>query len=100
MDFFDINFSRIFLEKHKKKAFNSVVKQINLEKENASDNDIEVVFKFAFFDFFGMDEIDIKNFIENIMPGIKVNVGEIKSIHEKSISDIQKFLKDVMEDKK
>lgn len=55
MDFFDMKFSTLFLEKHGKEEFENISKQIIQEKQlitDNSDNYIEVVFKIAFLDFF------------------------------------------------
>ena len=62
-----------------------------------SDDYIEVVFKIAFLDFFGLDNDVIKRMIENIMNYHQVNVEQMKKIHKNSISKIQKYLQSAMD---
>ena len=57
MDFFDMNFSTLFLDKHGKEIFEKISKQITQEKIDICDNNyIEIVFKIAFLDFFGLTD--------------------------------------------
>lgn len=67
MNFFNMNFSMLFLEKHGKKKFNRIHKQITKEKNNINDNYIEVLFKVSYLDFFGLDNISINKMIKDIM---------------------------------
>lgn len=98
MDFFDMNFSTLFLDKHGKEIFRKITKQITQEKPDICDkNYIEVVFKIAFLDFFGLDNDVIKRMIEDIMNCHQVNVGKIKTVHKKSINEIQKYLQSAMD---
>ena len=68
MDFFDMNFSTLFLEKHGKKQFDKIVKQIIQENSNKHDNNyVEILFKVAYLGFFGLDSSAIDKMIKNIM---------------------------------
>lgn len=102
MDFFDMKFSTLFLEKHGKEKFNDISKRIMQEKQFVADNSndyIEIIFKIAFLDFFGLDNDVIKKMIENIMNCHQINVEQMKKIHKNSISEIQKYLQSAMDTK-
>lgn len=102
MDFFDMKFSTLFLEKHGKEKFNDISKRIMQEKQSVADNSndyIEIIFKIAFLDFFGLDNDVIKKMIENIMNCHQINVEQMKKIHKNSISEIQKYLQSAMDTK-
>lgn len=99
MDFFNMNFSTLFSEKHGKQEFDNISEQILREKPLTNNNNYtEVVFKVAFLDFFGLDDSTIEKMIKDIMKFPNVNIAEIKSVHKASISEIQKYLKSAMED--
>ncbi len=95
MDFFDMNFSTLFLERHGKLIYDKIEKQIIEENSSHYDeNYIEIIFKIAFLDFFGLTLNEIKKMIEDIMLGQQVNIENLSSIHKKSIFAIQKYLKE------
>ena len=64
MDFLNMNFSTLFLEKHGQQIFDSICKEI--VKENSSD-DVELVFKISLFDFWGLKCSEIDKMIKDIM---------------------------------
>lgn len=93
MDFLNMDFSTLFLEKHGRDIFYSISEQINREKQNkCSKSYVEIVFKFALLEFWGLNDFEIKRIIEDIMPGQEINTGEIKSIHKESMAKIEKYL--------
>lgn len=93
MDFFDMNFCTLFLEKHGKLAFKDIEKHIIQESSIYYNHEyIEVIFKIAFLQFFGLAPNEIKKMIKDIMPGQQINVENLFSKHKKSISTIQKYL--------
>ncbi len=93
MDFFDMNFSTLFLEKHGKANFDNIKKKIIQEHSiNYNDLYIEIIFKIAFLEFFGLTLNEIKKMIQDIMPGQQVNIESLNSTHKESISAIQKYL--------
>lgn len=98
MDFLEMNFSTLFLEKHGKDVFNSIIEQIQLENSSQYSKDyVEVVFKIALWDFWGLNENEIKKILKNIMPDQKINAREIKVIHKESIDKIGRCLKSELE---
>ena len=93
MDFFYMNFSELFLEKHGKSNFDNIQKQIIQENSTGyNDSYIEVIFKIAFLEFFGLAPNEIKKMIEDIMPDQKINIEDLFFKHKESISIIQKYL--------
>lgn len=100
MDFFDMKFSTLFLEKHGKEDFDNINSQILQEKQSITDNSndyIEVIFKIAFLDFFGLDNDTIRRMIKNIMNCDQINIEQMKRIHKNSINEIQKYLQSTMD---
>lgn len=94
MDFLEMNFSKLFINKHGKQLFDNISQQIRKENryEKGNNNYIEIVFKIAFLDFFGLDEFTIKEIIEDTMQVKKINIKEMKSIHKFSIKEIKNYL--------
>ncbi len=100
MDFFDMKFSTLFLEKHGKEDFEKINKRILQEKQLLTDNNddyIEIIFKIAFLDFFGLDDNGIKGMVQDIMNCEQINIEQMKKIHKNSISEIQKYLQFAMD---
>ena len=63
MDFLDMEFSNIFLEKHGEEVYYKIVEQIKRECANKIDNtSIEMIFKVAFFSFFRFEKYRDKIF--------------------------------------
>lgn len=93
MDFLNMNFSTLFLEKHGNQVFNDIKEQIQLENSDKYSLDyVEAVFKFALLDFWGLEEYEIKGIFKDILPEQKINIEELKSIHKKSMDKIQRYL--------
>lgn len=96
MDFFDMNFCSLFLDKHGKEIFDNINSLIKKEKTESFNKDyIEIIFKVAYLDFFGVTIYSITRMIKDIM-GYDIELNEIKSIHKKSIALIQKYLETSM----
>lgn len=101
MDFFDMNFSNLFSDKHGNQIFNAISDKIMKEKSIKCDTEyVEIVFKVAFLDFLGLQDDSIKKLIEDAMLNTNINVKEIKLIHKDSIEEIQKYLQDAMNEEK
>lgn len=99
MDFFNMNFSTLFLEKHGIKKFNQVNKQIELEMQNKYDNNYyEIIYKIAFLDFFGLQNFQIENLIKHFMNYKSININLIKKVHKKSINQIQNYLQSALDE--
>ena len=97
MDFFDMDFSKLFLEKHGKEHFNEIVKQINTEKGGIGENSyIELIFKIAFLDFFRMADQEMQALITDTMEYQDIDIKKIKNIHKKSIKEIQEHHKHIL----
>jgi len=93
MDFLDMNFNELFMKKHGKKVFNQIKNQIIQECfKQVSNEYIEIVFKIAYLNFWGLSNSIIKKIIKDVLPNQQINVQEIQNIHKKSIYYIQKYL--------
>lgn len=98
MDFFDMNFSELFLERHGKLVYDNINKQIIQENSTRYDEKyVEIIFKVAFLSFWGLDPNEAKKMIEDIMPGQQVDIEKINYTHRESISKIQKYLQKATE---
>lgn len=98
MDFFEMDFSKLFLEKHGKKIFDDIVDKIKIENNNTCDLEyVSIVFKIAFLDFFKLKDSDIQSLINDIYTNQQINVNRILIIHNESISIIKNYLKDTIE---
>ena len=52
MDFFDMDFSKLFLDKHCKEIFDYISNTIKVEASNDDSFYISIVFKIAFWEFY------------------------------------------------
>lgn len=95
MDFLDMNFSTLFLERHGKLVYDSIDKQIMKENSTCYNKEyVEIIFKIAFLSFWRLTTNEIEKMVEHFIPGKQIDIEEINSIHKKSISKIQKYLRD------
>lgn len=93
MDFFNMNFSTLFKNKHGDKIFGKICNMI--KEENAteySNTYIAIIFKISFLDFFGLNDVAITNLMKNTKPSYDIDIINIKKIHTKSINEIEKYL--------
>ena len=100
MEFFNMNFSGLFKEKHGNQLFNDISNIIQKESSNIDNNYIELVFKIAFFDFFGIDNCTSEKIIKDTMLMPNIDVKKLKITHKNSIKEIQKYLKSATNIKK
>jgi len=99
MNFFNMDFSKLFLDKHGKEAFDNISDKIKKEKAIECTSDyISIVFKTAFLSFLGIEESQIKNMLDDIYKNNKINIEEILNIHRKSIKLIKEYLEFNMEE--
>lgn len=93
MDFFKMNFSTLFIEKHGKNVFYQIRKQIVQESHKKINIEfIEIIFKIAYFSFWGLNSSMIEQLLEDLFPNQKVPVEKLQSLHQKSICTIQSYL--------
>ena len=94
MDFFSLDFNKIFLKKHGKEIYDAIIEEIKKENLNANfDNDnIEIIFKVALLDFFELKDEVIEDIIKDVVPNKIIDVKKIKAINKSSILKIKKYL--------
>lgn len=93
MDFFSMDFSKLFLNKHGKEVFDDISNKIKEDRGcECSDEYISGVFKVAFLSFFGFTEEQAQKLVDDIEINNKINVKEVFSIQSKSISIIKEYL--------
>lgn len=94
MDFKDMQFSKLFLDKHGKNIFKEITTIIEYEKlEKFGADYIELIFKVAFMSCFGLDNNALNQMLKDI--NCDIDIKEIKKIHRNSIKTIQKFIKQI-----
>lgn len=92
MDFADVKFSKLFLDKHGKKIFEEITSLIRKERVEECNSDyIESIFKVAFMGYFGLDDIALNRMLKDIKCNADIN--NIKKIHKYSIKNIQEYIK-------
>lgn len=93
MDFLEMDFSKLFLEKFGDKVFEKIVEQIeNENKENKENEAVKVIFKIALLDYWGIGEQTIPLIIKE-----KIDIQKIKITHKNSINIIKKYIKNEVE---
>lgn len=93
MDFFNMNFSTLFKNKHGDEVFDKICDTIKEENiAEYSNTYISIVFKIAFLDFFGLKDLEITNLMKNTKPSYNIDIINIKKTHIKSINEIKKYL--------
>lgn len=94
VDFFEADFSELFLNKHGKEIYNKIKNKIMKEnKQNCDEEYISIVFKIAFLSFFGLEENGIQNLINDYYSMKNIDTRAIIKQHKTSISEIKKYLK-------
>ena len=91
MNLKDIEFAKIFSDKHGDKVFNHIVSLIKKERiEECNEDYIEAIFKVAFMDYFGLSKDELKKLLEHIKctHGLEI----IKELHNVSIKTIQNHI--------
>ena len=93
MDFFDMDFSELFLKKHGEKIFNEISLLIKNEKPEKYNRDyVGDVFKVAFFSYIGLNAGQINKLVKNLYKKSKLNIQDILVSHKDSINYIKKYL--------
>lgn len=89
--FLDIDFSRLFKDKHGIKIYDEITKKIEKEKTSNCDNNyIEAIFRVAFLGYFGLDENALDNMLKDIE--CKEDISHINKIHKNSIKIIRDYI--------
>lgn len=91
-----IGFSAIFLKKHGKDVFKEITNQIQSENVNEYSKEyVDIIFTIAFLTCFGVSDKKVIYTLGKIPPNKDINIKEMKEKHRKSISKIQKYIKEV-----
>lgn len=92
MESLGINFRENFLKKHGEQIFQDICNQIRVEYNgNCDASYIDTVFTVAFISYFGVTDISKMRLLGGISKDI--DIKNIQKIHRKSISQIQKYIK-------
>jgi len=94
MEDLGIEFSKIFLEKHGELVFKDITNQIKSESDNNCDsNYINAIFTIAFLTYIGVFDKKRIYILGGIPKDKNIDIEKIKKVHKKSISQIQKYIK-------
>lgn len=89
--FLDIEFSKLFKDKHGIKIFEEITTEIEKEKTSNCDNNyIEAIFRVAFLGYFGLDKTALNNMLKDIE--CKEDISHINKIHKNSITTIRDYI--------
>lgn len=93
-DFFNMDFSELFMNKHGEIIFNNICDMIKIETTNQINNNyIPIVFKLAFLEFFELPNESIIKMMDKYYPNNEIDFNNLLSIHRNSINEIKKLLK-------
>lgn len=89
--YLDIEFSKLFKDKHGEKIYDEIISKIKHERvEECDSNYIEAIFRVAFLGYFGLDNNALNNMLKDI--NCKNNITKINKIHKESIKIIRKYI--------
>lgn len=89
--FLDIEFSKLFKDRHGKKIYDEITSKIEKERALECDkNYIEAIFRVAFLGYFGLDENALNNMLKDI--DCKEDIFHINKIHKNSIKIIRDYI--------
>ena len=89
--FLDIEFSKLFKDKHGIKIYDEITSKIEQERTmNCDNNYIEAIFRVAFLGYFGLDENALNNMLKDIE--CKEDISHINKIHKNSITTIRDYI--------
>ncbi len=92
MENLGIEFSKMFCEKHGKKVFQEIVKQIEQEYNGKCDtNYIDAVFSISFITYLGITDINKIHLLCDISKD--TDIKNLLKLHRKAILKIQKYIK-------
>ena len=91
MNYDDIDFSKLFADKHGPKVYDEIVSAIKNEKVGeCNSNYINTIFKVAFMGCFGLDNKDLDKMLKDI--DSNYSIENINNIHKKSIRTIKEYI--------
>ena len=100
-DFFNMDFSELFMNKHGKIIFNNICDMIKIETINQVNNNyIQIIFKLAFLEFFELPNESIIKMMDKYYPNANININELFTKHRNSINAIKEYLKTTNEKEK
>ena len=89
--YLDIEFSKLFKDKHGDKIFDDINSKIKAERvEECDSNYIEAIYRVAFLGYFGLDNNALNNMLRDI--NCKDNILDINKIHKESIKIIRDYI--------
>ena len=94
MNALDINFSKLFYEKHGKDIFENITKDIKSEyNSNCDKTYIDIIFSVAFLTYFGITDNRRLALMLGASKDKSTDIENIRRMHKKSIFKIQKYIK-------
>lgn len=91
MNYDNIDFSKLFVDKHGKRIYDEIISAIKKEKVGECDsNYINTIFKVAFMGYFGLDNKALDKMLKDI--DINYSIENINNIHENSIRTIKEYI--------
>lgn len=89
--YLDIEFSKLFKDKHGDKIFDDINSKIKKERVEECDGKyIEAIYRVAFLGYFGLDNDALNNMLKDIE--CKDDITKINKIHKESIEIIRKYI--------
>lgn len=97
--YLDIEFSKLFKDKHGIKIYNDIISKIKQEiGADCNNNYIEAIFRVAFLGYFGLDEQSLNNMLKDI--NCNKDISNINQIHKNTIKNIRNYIIKTNEDNK
>ena len=98
MNFLDIKFSELFLNKHGEKIFNGISLQIKNENPQKYSKDyVEIIFKIAFFNYIGILPKEINRLMKDLYNKDLIDADKILVTHQKSIDTIKEYFQSAVD---
>ena len=89
--YLDIEFSKLFRDKHGLKVYNEITSMIKQEKAiDYDENYIETIFRIAFLGYFGLDDEALNNMLKDI--NCNEDISSFNRIHKNSIETIRDYI--------
>lgn len=89
--YLDIEFSKLFKDKHGDKIFDDINSKIKAERVEECDyNYIEAIYRVAFLGYFGLDNKALNNMLKDI--DCKDDIEKINKLHKETIKIIRKYI--------